>query len=125
MAYLLDAHTLIWYFEQNNKLSKIAEDIIDDPENSIYVCSATLWEIALKISLGKLDVDFDELLASLREAQFPILHIESVYMRGLIDLPMIHKDPFDRILIVAANIEDMTLITADENIHKYSIKWKW
>ena len=125
MTYLLDAHALIWYFEQSNKLSKNAEGIIDNPKNTICVCSATLWEIAIKIGLGKLDVSFGELLDSLRESQFPVLHIESVYLRDLINLPPIHKDPFDRMVVVAAKTEDMTIITTDENIQKYDVKWIW
>ena len=59
MKYILDAHSIIWYFEHSDKLSTTAEDIIDNPANEIFVCSATLWEIAIKIGLGKLDVSFD------------------------------------------------------------------
>ena len=125
MNYILDAHTVLWYFAQNNKLSAKADEIIDNPENTIYVCSATLWEIAIKIALGKLEASFDEILEKLDISGFQVLQIESMFLRDLIDLPQIHKDPFDRLIIATAKREDMTLITADEIIPQYDVRCIW
>ena len=125
MKYLLDAHALLWYFEDEGKLSKKAESIIDDPQNAIYVSSATLWEIAVKIGLEKLDVDFNALLVQVDHAGFHVVHTKNAYLQELIALPQIHKDPFDRLITVTAKIENMVLITTDENIQKYDVQWVW
>jgi len=125
MAYLLDTHALIWYFENEGNLSHKAEDLIDDPANSIYVSAATLWEIAIKVGLGKLDVNFDLLLSQVEQAGFFVVQTKNSYLQELIAMPQIHKDPFDRLLIATAKIEKMILITTDENIHKYNVNWLW
>jgi len=95
MRCLLDTHTLIWYFENNGKLSEISEKIIDDPQNTIYVSAATLWEIAIKKGLGKLNIDFDGLLDKLDIAGFLVIQTETSYLSELFTLPQLHKDPFD------------------------------
>jgi PIN domain nuclease of toxin-antitoxin system len=82
-------------------------------------------EIAIKVSLGKLDVSFDNLLGELERVGFIILQTESIYLRRLMDLPQIHRDPFDRLIVATAVVEDMVLISADENVHKYSVTWVW
>ena len=125
MRYLLDTHALIWYFENDGKLSQKVEMVIDNPKNKIYVSSATLWEIAIKIGLGKLDVDFDLLLGKVEQAEFLILQTKNQYLQELISLPQIHKDPFDRLLVVTTKVENMTLITTDEHIQKYDVEWMW
>jgi len=123
--YLLDTHTAIWYFENNGKLSLKVELIIDDPENNINISSASLWEIAIKVSGKKLDLSFMEFLDKLRIANFPVMQFENSYLSKLINLPFVHKDPFDRLLIATAMAEKMAILTADENIHKYDVDWVW
>ena len=125
MKYLLDTHTLIWYFEDDGKLPRNVENIIDNPVNTIFVSSATLWEIAIKVGLGKLDVDFDDLLVQVEQAEFTVVQIENAYLREIITLPQVHKDPFDRLLIATAKIEKMAVVTTDENIHKYDVDLLW
>ena len=125
MRILLDTHAIIWYFEHNDKLSQKAEAIIDNPENNIYICTASLWEIAIKVSLGKLNISFNGLLDELEKVGFLVLHTENEYLQRLLDLPLIHKDPFDRLIISTAIVENMTLISADENVHKYNVTWIW
>jgi len=122
MKFLLDTHTLIWYFENDGKLSQMSEKAIDDPGNIIYVSTATLWEIAIKIGIGKLDVNFDSLLKSLEVSEFVVVQTKNEYLQNLINLPKIHKDPFDRLLIATAKTENMTLITSDEDICKYDVE---
>ena len=127
MRYLLDTHTVIWHFDDSAKLSQKAIEITDNPENLLYVCSISLWEIAIKMSLGKLNLNFtlDKFLAAVKESDINILKIEDEYLSKLSELPYIHKDPFDRLLISTALVENLTIITIDENMQKYEVPWIW
>ena len=125
MRYLLDTHAVLWYFENSDEMSQRAEEIIDNPMNSIYISAASLWELVLKIGLGKLNIFFDDLLSEIENAGFSVIQTETLYLRKLLDLPHIHKDPFDRLIIATAIVEQMTLITVDENIQKYDVPWAW
>ena len=127
MRYLLDTHAVIWHFEDSPELSKKIKEIIDNPKNEVCISSVSLWEIAIKINIGKLDLDIalDKLLAEIKSNDFEILQIEDDYLKGLSALPSIHKDPFDRLLVSTALAEEMTILTADENIQKYNVKWIW
>jgi len=95
------------------------------PINEVYVSAVSLWEITIKVGLGKLDVSLVEILEELKKASFVVLQIDSVYLQKLLDLPSIHKDPFDRLIIATAQAEGFTLITADENIQGYDVEWIW
>ncbi len=127
MNYLLDTHALIWFFEDSPQLSKRMWDIIAQPENEIYVHIISLWEIAIKMSLGrlKLGLSFSKLVAEIKDGNFHVLPIEDRYLHTLMGLPFVHNDPFDRLLIAAALTEGHTIITKDENIHKYDVSWMW
>jgi len=127
MRYLLDTHAVIWHFDDSSELSKKAKEIIDNPKNEIYISSASLWETAIKINIGKLDLDFtlNELLDEIKDNDFDILQIEDDYLKRLSTLPFIHKDPFDRLIMATALAEDLTIVTTDENIQKYEINWVW
>ena len=125
MRYLLDTHAALWYFENSGELSSEAEEIIDNPENDIFLSAASLWEIVLKVGLGKLDVSFDALLNEVEKAGFVVLQTESAYLRKLLEMPWIHKDPFDRLIVSTAMVEGMILITIDENIQRYDVTWVW
>ena len=127
MRYLLDTHVVIWHFDDSPELSKKTKEIIDNPKNELYISSVSLWETAIKINIGKLDLDFtlDELLAEINDNDFDILQIENEYLQKLSALPFIHKDPFDRLIIATALAEDLTIITIDENIQKYDVKRIW
>ena len=125
MRYLLDTHAVLWYFEDSDELSPKSEEVIDNPLNCIFVSAASLWEAAIKIGMGRLNVSFEALLSEVENAGFTVLQTESAYLRKLIDMPQIHKDPFDRLIIATALVEEMTLITIDENIQKYDVSWVW
>ena len=127
MNYLLDTHAVIWYFEDSSELPKKITELIDNPEISIYICSVSLWEIAIKMNLGKLDINLplDELLHSVKNGDFNVLHIEDRHLRELSSLPFIHKDPFDRLIISTALADDLTIMTIDDNIQKYDVPWIW
>ena len=127
MKYLLDTQVVIWYYETSSKLPKKIEDLIDDASINVYICSASLWEIAIKTNLGKLSLKLPlgDFLENIKNRDFHILQIEDEYLNCLIELPYIHKDPFDRLIISTALAEGLTIITTDENIQKYNVPWVW
>jgi len=127
MNCLLDTHAIIWYLEDSKSLPENTKKIIADPENSIFICSASLWEITIKTSLDKLklDLSLDELFSTIENSDFYVLNIENEYLMELSRLPDIHKDPFDRLIIGTAVFEELTIITADENIGKYDVSCLW
>ncbi|MCL2046960.1 MAG: type II toxin-antitoxin system VapC family toxin [Oscillospiraceae bacterium] len=127
MNYILDAHAIIWLFEDSSKMSAAIKELIKQTEIRIYISTITLWEIALKLNIGKLTlkISFDELLSNIKNGDFEIIQIEDAYLRVLNELQFIHKDPFDRLLIASAIAEGLTIITADANIQKYDVPWIW
>ena len=127
MKYLLDTHSVIWYFDDSPKLSQKVTEIIENSENRLYISSISLWEIVIKMNLGKLSLgfSFDKLLNAIKVSDVGILQIEDEYLRNLSRLSFLHKDPFDRLLIATAFAENLTIITVDENIQKYDIAWVW
>ena len=127
MRYLLDTHAIIWYLDESLRLPPRMEEVIDNRVNRIFVSSASLWETAIKVNLNKLKLNstFNEFLDNVRGSDFEFLQIKDKYLKRLADLPFIHKDPFDRLLIATTLEENLTLITADENIHKYDVPWTW
>ena len=127
MKYLLDTHALIWYFEDSPKTPEKIVKLIDSNATHKYVCSASLWEIAIKTNIGKLDMNFsfDNLLREIANSNLTVLQIEDNYLRELAKLPLIHKDPFDRLVVATAMVENMAIITVDENIQKYDVRWVW
>jgi len=127
MRYLLDTHVIIWYMEDSAELSLEVKEIIDNPENTVCICSISLWEIAIKMNINKLklSINLDELLFDVKNSEFIILQIENEYLKKYFSLPLLHRDPFDRLLISTALSEDLIIITADENIHRYDVQWMW
>ena len=127
MKYLLDTHAVIWFADNSPKIPSRIKEVTKQPANEFFISSVSLWEIAIKMNLGKLDIksSLDELLEAVNTSAFEILQIEDKYLKRLSTLPNIHKDPFDRLLIASAIAEDLTIITADENIQKYDVQWIW
>jgi len=125
--YLLDTHTAIWFFNGDESLSKTANNIIRDLSNEVYISISSAWEIAIKIGIGKLDfagktAGFVQLA---EKNEIIILPITASHLTILEALPMIHRDPFDRLLIATAIHEQMTLITTDANIALYDVTHIW
>lgn len=121
MNILLDTHVLIWALENNPTLSDKARNCIVSANNLVFVSSASVWEIAIKKQLAKLDCpdNLQEEIKLHRSTPLPINH-EHAELAGR--LPEIHKDPFDRMLIAQATIEKLTLVTRDELIAGYKVK---
>jgi PIN domain nuclease of toxin-antitoxin system len=129
VKYLLDTHTVLWFFEGSEKLSEKAASILegDARQNSIGISVASLWEFTVKHSLGKLRFDggVTDLCAMIEANGWYVLPITQSHLGELADLSPLHRDPFDRLLIAVALSERMTFVTADENIQSYGIRWIW
>jgi len=127
MKYLLDTHAVIWYMGNSPKLPSKMKEIIGSEDNGIYLCSVSLWEIAIKVSLGKLEssLTFDGLLDKIESSRIRLLQIEYEHLKKLAALPVLHKDPFDRQLVAAALVENLTIITVDTHIQNYDVPWIW
>jgi len=121
MNILLDTHVLIWALENNPTLSDIAANSIIDGSNMVFVSAASVWEIGIKRSIGKLDTP-DNLLEEIRLHRFSPLSINLDHAQLAGKLPNIHKDPFDRILIAQAINEKLTLVTRDKVIAEYNVQ---
>ena len=125
--YLLDTHTAIWFFEDNIALSSAADRIIRDGTNLIYLSVISAWELTIKISIGKLRFPGDAagFIKAAENNDIKIVPIETAHLTILKDLPFIHRDSFDCMLIATALAEQMTLLTVDENIAKYDVPQIW
>ena len=127
MKYLLDTHVAIWALEDETKLSKTAKLIMKDTSISLCVSVVSVWEIAIKSSIGKSSFSGGSsfFLEKMRQNGVEILELKDFHISDVEGLPFHHRDPFDRILISIAIAENLTLLTADENIQKYNALWTW
>ena len=128
MNYLIDTCAFIWYVLNDKNLSQRVKNIILSSDN-VYISYATLWEIAIKQTTGKLQsitMSAYEIAELCRDNGIIILPLKLSYLERIKQLPLIHKDPFDRIIIATAIEEGYTLITNDSEIIKYKdIKTLW
>ena len=119
MRYLLDTHTLLWARTAPNVLSADALAVLESADSALYLSVASLWECAIKSSIGKLDVP-DEFYQTVA-ADYEILGIEVSHIEACAKLPMHHRDPFDRMLVAQARLGGLTLLTRDRDIAKYDV----
>jgi PIN domain nuclease of toxin-antitoxin system len=120
MQYLLDTHVILWWFAEPEKINLKARNIIKDKSNAIFLSSASFWEMAIKKSLGRLTLPHN-LLETAAAENFKILPIQPEDGLGVADLPLLHTDPFDRLLIMQAKLHDLILITRDSNVMQYPV----
>lgn len=120
MTLSLDTHTLLWWLEDPQLLSKAARKAIADGKNTVYVSAAVAWEIAIKKALGKLDAP-DDLEAAIAANRFLPLPITIPHALAVAALPPIHSDPFDRLLIAQARHEGFKLVSRDSHVPSYGI----
>ena len=127
MNYLLDTHTLLWWSTEIESLSSSAQEIIEDESNAIFFSVASIWEIQIKVQLGKLKIPepLGSLVAKQRENGLLILSIAPQHIYAIDNLPYRHKDPFDRMLIAQANEEDLVIITKDSKVVQYDVETLW
>ena len=127
MKNLLDTHTVLWLAVNSSALSQTAKDAIFDPENESFVSIASAWEIAIKVSTGKLRLGggVAEFFYIVNDNGFELLPIKEDHIQRMETLPFLHRDPFDRILVASAMSEEMCLLTADTNIRRYDVASLW
>lgn len=117
MRLLLDTHLLLWALGSPSKLSARSRKEIEAAD--VYASAASIWEISIKSALGKLDADPADVLAAVDPAGFTMLSISGLHAAKVVQLPPLHKDPFDRMLIAQALSEPMILYTDDDILRGY------
>lgn len=123
MNYLIDTHALIWYAEGDQRLPNSVKDLIIDRNNAVFYSHASIWEMAIKISIDKLalTITLPAWEALLMANGFSLLPLQFRHFELLLSLPFHHNDPFDRLLIAQALSEEFTIITHDGQFSKYPV----
>ena len=121
MKVLLDTHVLLWATGQPEKLSRKARGLLADPDNALIFSAVSLWEIVIKQGIGRDDfrVDARQLRRGLLDNGYSELAVTSAHALALDDLPPLHRDPFDRMLLAQSRVEGITLLTADATVLRY------
>jgi PIN domain nuclease of toxin-antitoxin system len=123
MRLLIDTQLLLWTAGQSARLSPQARSLIGDPANELLFSAASLWEIVIKAGLGRGDfrVDANQLRRGLLNNGYRELAITGEHAVAVMSLPMIHRDPFDRLLLAQSMVEDITLLTSDTVMAQYPV----
>jgi PIN domain nuclease of toxin-antitoxin system len=128
MRLLLDTHAFLWFIQGSQNLSETARNLIEDQGNQKLLSIASLWEISIKVSTGKLDVGMTIAELVSREVYgngFEVLAIQANHLDELTKLVFHHKDPFDRLIIAQALAERMLVVTRDEAFGRYPVSLLW
>ena len=121
MKFLLDTHVVLWATGQPEKLSRKSRGLLADPDNALIFSAVSLWEIVIKQGIGRDDfrVDARQLRRGLLDNGYGELAVTSAHALAVDDLPPLHRDPFDRMLVAQSRVEGITLLTADAAILRY------
>jgi PIN domain nuclease of toxin-antitoxin system len=119
VSLLLDTHTVLWWLAQMRLTDDVREEI-NDPGSSVFVSAATVWEVAIKVNLGKLETP-ESLVVAATEEGFQPLPISMEHAERAGSLPLHHKDPFDRLLIAQAQLDGLTIVTRDRAFDAYEV----
>ncbi len=129
MNYLLDTSTFLWYVSAQSELSPHARSIVGDSRNNIYLSFVSIWELAIKFRVGKLELIpnslTDWLQIQLAANTFRLLEIKVSHLVQYADLPLVHRDPFDGLLIAQSQVENIPVITNDSAFDAYDIQRLW
>jgi len=127
MNLLLDTHAFVWFMDGDKKLGTKAKKEIEDSDNQIILSIASLWEMSIKISIGKLELEkpFEDVISYVREKGIEVLSINFEHTLLVSKLDFHHKDPFDRLIIAQAKIENLTIVSKDKLFDDYDIKRLW
>lgn len=128
MRVLLDTASFLWFIGGSNKLSDNALEIMENFDNELVMSVASLWEIAIKISIGKLELaePFNQLIPQkIQENEIDILQIHLLHLFEMINLPMHHRDPFDRLVIAQGIVERLPIIACDRFFEVYGVDIIW
>lgn len=125
---LLDTHTFLWFVTEDPKLSAVARRTIAASSNEPFLSSASVWEIAIKVSIGRLPIPapLDSFIPEqLKINRIELLPIDLHHLFKIAQLPFYHRDPFDRLLIAQAMVENIPILTADPAFDKYEVERIW
>ena len=122
MKFLLDTHALLWWLADDSQLGRQARELVEDPGNDVLVSMVSLWEIAAKTRIGKLQAELKEITDAVQQEGFTLLDIGIAHLLTLAELPMHHRDPFDHLLIAQAIAEDATFISEDPTMARYPVR---
>ncbi|HLI76422.1 MAG TPA: type II toxin-antitoxin system VapC family toxin [Acidobacteriaceae bacterium] len=120
MRYLLDSHVFLWYDEGGPQLKDIYRAMLDDPENELFLSVASLWELSVKRSIGRLERSSSFYVAAQRLG-IQVISVTAEHAEAIESLPRHHGDPFDHMLIAQVRLEDLILVTHDEAMTRYSV----
>jgi PIN domain nuclease of toxin-antitoxin system len=119
---LLDTHALLWWLADDARLGRQARRLIEDPGNDVAVSVASMWEIVVKVRIGKLEAEIGEIARAVEREGFAVLAITTPHLLTLAELPMHHRDPFDHLLVAQAIGEDATFVSEDRNASRYPVR---
>ena len=129
MNYLLDTSTFLWYVNNERELSVVAKNLTSDSNMTMYLSLASIWELAIKANLGRglvMHEPFPTFIdGQLRTNRFQLLGISVAHLKAVYDLPLHHRDPFDRLLIAQSQVENIPVITNDAAFDAYDIQRFW
>jgi PIN domain nuclease of toxin-antitoxin system len=128
MRLLLDSHVLIWYVDQDYRLSASARDAITDPFNDLLLSTGTIWEIGIKVGLKKLSLSIpyrEWMNKAVADLGLTLLPITVEYVDAQAGLPRYHGDPFDRLLAAQAQVESIPLVSSDTVFDQYGVTRIW
>ena len=123
MKLLLDTHALLWWLSDDPRLEQQARTLIADSHTSVLASAVSLWEIVVKVRIGKLDAEIDAIVGAIGQQGFTILPIDPAHLTALAGLQRLtdHRDPFDHLLIAQAIAEGATLLSEDRNMSRYPV----
>jgi PIN domain nuclease of toxin-antitoxin system len=125
---LLDTHAFLWWVEGEPALGRRARAAVADPDNEVFLSIASCWELAIKLSLGKLRLNEDIerfIPEQLTRNGFALLGVEFRHVARVADLPFHHRDPFDRLLVAQALQDDLAIVSVDRVLRKYGVTVVW
>ena len=129
MNYLLDTSSFLWFVTNDSKLSADARELLEDPSSDIHLSLASIWEMAIKANLGrglKLPFPFPQFIDEALEGyRFRLLNIDISHLKQVADLPLMHRDPFDRLLIAQSQVESLPIISNDIAFDHYAVQRVW
>ena len=128
MRFLVDTHALYWYIDGDPQLCPTARTLIQDAANQVLISPASYWEIAIKVSMGKwkLNRSYEDFMdIGLNKYGFQVLPILAAHTSRLIGMPFHHKDPFDRLLVAQALVEQIPIVSADRDLDQYGVTRHW
>jgi PIN domain nuclease of toxin-antitoxin system len=128
MRLLLDTHSFLWFIDNNPKLSAHAKTLIEDGTNEVSLSVASLWEIGIKLSLGKLTLSlpFDTFMSQqLEQNNIELLDLKISHVAAITNLPFHHRDPFDRLIIAQAMVEQIPVVGLDLAFDSYPVVRLW